>query len=134
MVKRCKILPPQSRMGALDDGERVSQINSCYLYNKYMEMVDRDSAYEFLERQRQSFEGAMQQRELAEQQEKLEAAQKRQVKSAVGRVAGTAAGTIGRELGNEVGKMIGGSFGKKLGGNVGASLGRGILSTLFKLK
>lgn len=50
MVENCKILPPQSQMGALDDGVRDSQIKGGLLYIKYDQMVDRDSAYEFLQR------------------------------------------------------------------------------------
>lgn len=50
MVERCKILPPQSLMGALDDTARDSEIKNCLLYSRYVEMVDRDSAYEFLQR------------------------------------------------------------------------------------
>lgn len=50
IVKRTKILPPQSYMGMIDDGERQRQINSCTLYMKYSETYDRDSAYEFFQR------------------------------------------------------------------------------------
>jgi len=50
VVKNCKILPPQSQMGALDDSTRDSEIKNDLLYVKYSEMIDRDSAYEFLER------------------------------------------------------------------------------------
>ena len=50
MVKRVKILPPQSQMGSLDETVRQSQIGGSLLYSKYTQVVDRDSAYEFLER------------------------------------------------------------------------------------
>lgn len=159
MVKRCSILPPQSQMGAIDDAVRKDEIVNNLLYSRYLEMVDRDSAYEFLQRKaladeenarREAEEAAaikQQEKEAAaaekqrireteaarKAQEKQAAAQERKVKTAAKSVANSAAGTIGRELGNNIGKSVGGSFGKKLGGNVGASLGRGILSTLFKL-
>lgn len=159
IVKKCNILPPQSQMGALEEEIRKSQIMGSLLYTKYAEMIDRDSAYEFLQRKALTEEenakkeaqeaaeekqrlkeeaAALKQREKEETaakkaEEKKEAAREKQVKSAASRVASSAAGTIGRELGNNIGKSIGGSFGKRLGGNVGASLGRGILSTLFKL-
>lgn len=159
MVENCKILPPQSQMGALDDAARDSHVKSGLLYIKYDQMIDRDSAYEFLQRKalsdeeaqkkaaeeaeaekaRQKEEAAAEKARLKAEEaerkaaEKAAAAKEKQVKSAVGRVASSAAGTLGRELGNEMGKQFGGTFGKKLGGNVGASLGRGLLSTLFKL-
>ena len=50
MVKRCNILPPQSQMGSIDDNLRNTQIKNNILYVKYVETVDRDSAYEFLQR------------------------------------------------------------------------------------
>lgn len=62
IVKRTKILPPQSYMGMIDDGERQRQINSCILFTKYQETYDRDSAYEFFQRlnieQQEAFEAA----------------------------------------------------------------------------
>ncbi len=50
IVKKSTILPPQSQMGALDDEIRKMQITDSLLYTKYSESVDRDSAYEFLQR------------------------------------------------------------------------------------
>ncbi len=52
IVKQTKILPPQSRMGAIEDEIRKGEINGNYLYYKYNDAVDRDSAYEFLQRMR----------------------------------------------------------------------------------
>lgn len=147
IVKKCKILPPQSQMEVLSDAERENQICENLLYSKYCQAIDRDSAYEFLQRKAleetqakakaEEEADAQKQREKEEaaalkKKEREEAAQKKRVKATVTRAASSAAGTIGRELGNEVGKTLGGSFGKRIGGNVGASLGRGILSTLFK--
>ncbi len=147
IVKKCSILPPQSRLGALSDEERGQEIKGSPLYARYVEMIDRDSAYEFLQRKALADEEAARQAELAEAEEKqrlkdeaaaekelkrLEAAKKKQMKSTAGKLASTAGGTIGREMGNVLGKSVGGRFGKRLGGNLGATLGRGIMSTLFK--
>ena len=142
IVRRAKILPPQSKMGAIDDSVRNRQINGNILYHSYVEMVDRDSAYEFLMRQREENEAAKEaaaaEAAAAKEAEKEAAAKAKEAeksKKTVGKaaktVAKTAAGTVGRELGNEFGKKVGGSLGKKVGGNVGASLFRGILDTLF---
>lgn len=159
IVKKCKVLPPQSQMGPLEDEIRKNQITGSLLYTKYFEMTDRDSAYEFLkrkaladeqeeqkaaeeaaaEKQKQKEEKEAEKLRLKEETAAKKAAEKeaeakqKQVKRAAKNVASSAGGTIGREIGNTLGKSIGGSFGKKLGGNVGASLGRGIFSTLFKL-
>ncbi len=48
VVEVAKILPPQSRMGAIDDNMRLQVIAYDSFKAKYDEMVDRDSAYEFL--------------------------------------------------------------------------------------
>lgn len=146
IVQKCDILPPQSQMGALDDGIRERQIQNNILYPKYNDYFDRDSAYEFLERMNLSNAEAAEKAKAAAAEEKQrqkdeaaarkaaerkQAAGQRAVKSAAKSVANSAAGTVGRELGNTIGKTVGGSFGKKLGGNVGAALGRGIIGTLF---
>lgn len=153
VVQQCKILPPQSLMGPIGDGDRKTEIQNSPLYGKYGTMVDRDSAYEFFQRKcKQDEQAAQEQQALvarqkeeeraakeaakeAERQAKAEereqAAAERAKKKVVGSVARTAAGTIGRELGNEIGKSVGGTFGKRLGGNLGASIGRGLLGTLF---
>lgn len=159
MVKRCKVLPPKSMMGAISDEEKLQEVKLSNLYLRYQNMVDRDSAYEFLMRKAQFDEQERLEQEQAEAdakaREKEEArlakerakeearllrerekeAEKKQkaMKSGIRSVANTAGGTIGRELGNAIGKSIGGSFGKKIGGNVGAQLGRSILGTFLKL-
>ena len=136
MVERCAILPPQSQMGAIEDEERDRHRKEDLLYSRYVEMIDRDSAYEFLQRKALAdadAEAAQKQEEAArEAAEEGEAAREKQVRSTIGKVASTAAGTVGRQILGDLGGQLGGSFGKRLGGNVGASLGRGILSTLFK--
>lgn len=155
VVEKCKILPPQSLMGPIDDASRKQITEQSMLYIRYSEMTDRDSAYELLQRKsKEDAEAAAKEKEEAEaakeaeKQRKLEEKEaekaqkaaereaeraKKKQAAAIGSIAKTATGTIGRELGNEFGKKIGGSFGKRLGGNLGASLGRGLLDTLFKL-
>ena len=158
VVKQCKILPPQSMMGALDDDTRKSEIVNNLLYTKYTQELDRESAYELLtkkvaveaeeaaeakaaveaEKLRLKEEAAAEKQRAREAEaaqkaaERKAAAQEKEVKRAVKNVARSATGTIGREIGKSIGGSVGGSFGKRLGGNVGASLGRGILNTLLK--
>ncbi|MCR4705725.1 MAG: DUF853 domain-containing protein [Lachnospiraceae bacterium] len=129
IVQKTRILPPQSALGALDDASRSQLIRSCPLFRKYMESIDRDSAYEFMQRRNIEIEEA----------KAAEEAQKPKTLSTYGRpsslgskVAKTAGSTVGRELGKAMGSAIGGSFGKTLGGNMGSTLGRGLLGSLFK--
>jgi len=143
IVKKCKVLPPQSLMGPISDEEKKKEILMNNLYLRYNNEEDRDSAFEFF--QRMAKEEALQVQAEAEQEaaekKALSDAKKRQkeedkrdkeLSKAKKRVAQSAASTIGRELGNALGKSIGGSFGKKVGGNVGASLARNILGTFLK--
>ncbi len=157
VVKRVKILPPQSYMGAIEDSTRDSVIKEDILYVRYKESVDRDSAYEFLQRvaaqdaeakeleaqqkaeakeleaQQKAEAKALEAQQKAEAKaaEKKAAARQNQTKRVAKSVASTTGGTVGREIGKQIGNTVGGSFGKTLGGNIGASLGRGILGTLF---
>ena len=158
MVQKCRILPPQSLMGPIDDGEKKQTVLMNNLYLRYQNMVDRDSAYEFLTRrseqlaaeQRQELHRLAQEKEaekqrLAEEKEAQRQAereakaaqrekekQQKAIRSGVKSVGNSIMGTVGREMGKSLGGTIGGSFGKRLGGNVGASLGRSILGTFLK--
>lgn len=68
MVERALIKPPQSYLGPVPGDIRQDVISKSDLYGKYNEILDRDSAYEMLQRQ------------LARQDE-LEAASKRQAEA-----------------------------------------------------
>ena len=155
IVQNCKVLPPQSMMGPITDDEKKREVLLSNTYLKYQNTVDRDSAYEFMQRhnmqleeaaaaeaqakadakaaEKAAKEQAKQAEKEAKEAAKAQAKKKNAIKSGVSSVAKTAGGTVGREVGNAIGSAIGGTFGKKLGGNLGASLGRNILGTLFKL-
>ena len=158
VVQRCRILPPQSMMGAISDEEKKKEYLANNLYLRYKEMYDRDSAYEFLARQneRLALEREKQQQEeaaakeaekqrIAEEKAAAKAAEKeakaaereqakkeKAIKSSIKSVGNSVMGTVGREVGKSLGGSVGGSFGKRLGGNLGASLGRSILGTFLK--
>lgn len=136
IVKRTKILPPESFMGTITESKRDSVVTGSLLYTKYINYVDNDSAYEFLTRLAADIaEQAREEKEqltLTQQKQKELAERKKTVNKVAKSVASTTGGTIGRELGKTVGNSIGGKFGKTLGGNIGSSLGRGILGSFFK--
>ena len=50
IVEKATILPPQSKMGTIDDIGRNKVINASSIVGKYEEVVERDSAYEELDR------------------------------------------------------------------------------------
>lgn len=140
MVEKTKILPPCSLMGSIDDSVRDSVIRGSSLFPRYSDYFDRDSAYEFLQRNRTLVEG-----EVPADQVPAEGAAPQGAKPKVDKnsmsyktakaaqsVAKTGAGTVGREVGKTVGNAIGGKFGKTLGGNIGSSIGRNFLGVFFK--
>jgi hypothetical protein len=50
MVQRTLIRPPSGRLGPITPEERKSKIEASPIYGKYEEAVDRDSAYEILQK------------------------------------------------------------------------------------
>lgn len=50
VVQKCRVLPPQSLMGAISDDDKKLEAVRNNLYLRYQNMIDRDSAYEFLMR------------------------------------------------------------------------------------
>ena len=76
IVEKGTVLPPQGAMGTLDEEIRKECINKDALAEKYREMFDRDSAYEFLQRQQSAAKEAEEQQkaedEAAKEQERLE--------------------------------------------------------------
>ena len=73
IVEKCTILPPQSAMGTLDDSVRKERIAKDILTPNYLDMFDRDSAYEFLQRQ-QSLAKEAEEKKQAEEKEAKEQA------------------------------------------------------------
>ena len=70
VVQRCTILPPQSQMGALDDAIRKDEMINNLLYAKYTQELDRESAYEILEKKVLAEEEAEAAEEAAKEAEK----------------------------------------------------------------
>ncbi|RRJ25852.1 DUF853 family protein [Lachnoanaerobaculum gingivalis] len=151
MVRKAKVLPPQSYLGAIDDMMRAAVISMSDLAGKYKDMVDRDSAYEFLQRlqveisQKQEEERQAEiERKEAEKQVEIErkeaekqakAAQKeaekqakeaekeeKKKKNAIKKGVAAVAGTAAGTIGRQIGKTLGKSGGK-FGSSLGGNLG-----------
>jgi hypothetical protein len=78
VVQRCRILPPQSQMGPIDDTLRDQEIKNNMLYSKYGTMIDRDSAYEFFQRKAKQDEADAQTKAEEAAKAKEEAAAKKE--------------------------------------------------------
>lgn len=68
VVRRARILPPQSLIGPISEPDRRGEIQNQVFYSKYGTTFDRDSAYEFF--QRKAKQDAREERERQEEQEK----------------------------------------------------------------
>ena len=152
IAQKTKVLPPQSRMGAVTDAEREQCIKESVLYGKYWEAEDPDSAYEILERlgleREAELAKAKEQAEIAKaeaaaaklrekeavaaekaaqrEQEKAEAAAAREAAREAAqkkRAAKQVGSTVAGTVGREVGKTVGGTIGGKFGKTLGGNLG-----------
>lgn len=70
IVKRCRILPPQSMMGPAAEEDKQKTVLIDNLYLKYKDAVETDSAYEFLNRMESQKALAMEQQRKAEKEAK----------------------------------------------------------------
>ena len=73
IVEKSTVFPPQSAMGTLDDAIRKQKIENDSLTMNYGEMFDRDSAYEFLQRQQSAAKEAEEQKKAEEEAAKEQA-------------------------------------------------------------
>lgn len=159
IVKRCTVLPPQSQMGALDDEIRKTQITGSLFYTRYAEGVDRDSAYEFLQRKnladaeaekKAAEEAEAEKLRLKEEEAEKKAAKKEEAeaekqrlkeeaaaqKAAEKKAAAqkkkvkSAAKSVANSAGGTIGREIGNAIGKTLGGSFGKKLGGNVGASL----
>ena len=120
VVERAFILPPQSRMGPADEATVKTRITADEFDLKYRREVDRESAYEILQRANEEL-AAQQQQEAeeaaavkqAEKEEKAAAKQAKKTQSAVSKTAqkaaNSAASSVARSVStNLVNSVVGG--------------------------
>ncbi len=84
VVEKATILPPQSKMGVVDDITRNKVINSSSLVGKYEETVERDSAFEELDKKiKAQVEAEESERKAIEEAKELEKAAKQAEKDRI---------------------------------------------------
>jgi uncharacterized protein len=137
MVEKTLIRPPSSRLGPMTDAERRGLIQNSPIAGHYDTMVDRESAYEVL--QKRSAESAATQEEA-----KGEPGAELPTGGGVGSILGSIFGTnkkrgerftptqrvareVTRTVTNRVAGQIAASVGKSVGGSVGGSIGRAVV-------
>jgi len=103
IVQRAFILPPRSNMGVAAPDVIAAMTRNSMLYSKYAQVVDRESAYEILERRKKAM--ALQPTQAAPTKQ---AAQPRQAaapakkNTALDRAVNSAMGQVGRDLGRSL--------------------------------
>lgn len=111
MVERVFIVPPQSKIGGITPEERQQQIKSDMVFGTYERMIDRDSAFEILQRRMQQ-QPIPQPEEPARKKEGSGSA----MTDILGKFAKTAGTTVTRTISSEIGRqlirgLLGGIFG-----------------------
>jgi len=125
IVEKARIVPPQSQIGPILPEERNQMIRSSVIYGVYEKQVDRESAFEILQKKfaREDAEekAAADQKEMMKQQK-----QQKPVPGSAGDIFGDMAKMAGRSLsrqfGNEIGRtLVRGVLGSFLAGAFGST-------------
>ena len=98
IVERATVLPPQSKIGVIDDLSRNKIINSCELLSKYFEDQDDDSAFEKIN----NINEIKRQEEEKKEQERLELLKQKEEEKKKKEEEKAKKNTIGYKLGKKV--------------------------------
>lgn len=121
-VEKAWIMPPASMFGTITALERNTIINGSTLYHKYQEMIDRDSAFEMLQRkveerdaeaQRETEKLAREKQYSEEARREKTSARKKQPDTIVEKIAKSAISSFSSQIGRSIARGILGSIMKK---------------------
>ncbi len=130
VVERTLIRPPSSQLGPIDSATRAQIMQASDMAAKYNTALDRDSAFEMLEKRA---EAAAKEAEDAEKAEAALEEKEREFKSARRYGGGRSTGGSARKSGGSgFGDAIASVVVKELKGTTGRRIVRGILGGLFK--
>ncbi|MBQ6205241.1 MAG: DUF853 family protein [Prevotella sp.] len=109
IVERAKILFPLSQIGAVTEGQRLDIIKQSRIYGKYDTMVDRESAYEILQKENEQALQKAEAEKAAAEAEKAEKGKKEKPgmfskvsKAIMTAITGTLATILGTWVSNKV--------------------------------
>ncbi len=129
MVQRCKIMCPQSSMGAISDDRRRAEIQASDLYGKYENAIDRQSAYEDIMAAKEQEQQDEQQQ--VENKKTTSSGTGRQKKSAIEKGLNSGMSSVTRQVsGNIVRSLTGGKT--KSAKSIAQQAGTSILSTVLR--
>lgn len=120
IVERAYVMPPRSFLGVAEENLRQRLIAISPLYEKYAKVIDRESAYEILQKRAQEAEAAEEEESLQEEIRRnagqgssnrtSRRSSGRQQKSAVEKVVDSALSTFGRTIASGIARGILGSI------------------------
>jgi DNA helicase HerA-like ATPase len=119
MVEMAKIVPPQGQIGPITPAERADIIKNSVINGVYEKQIDRESAYEVLQKKFEKEE-----EEKHEQDELLQKAKEEKLKQAANKSSG--GGMMG-----DLAKTMGRTITRQVGNEIGRKLVRGLLGTLL---
>ena len=124
MVERTLMAPPRSQFGPIDEKKRAELISRSPLKSAYEQTVDRESAYEMLQKREE--EMARQRQLAAEEEARIQEEQKRRKQDE------KAQSPSGRSSGNRqsVGEALAKSIARTIGSTLGRQIVRGILGSI----
>ena len=113
VVERSFIVPPHSKLGPISDAERSQVLKMSFVYGRYENMIDRESAYELLKKRAE--QTAAEYAKVAEQkaEEKASRPRGRQPDTIMQTVAKSAVRTVGTAI---AGQLVRGLLGSLFGG------------------
>ena len=132
VVERTLIRPPSSQVGPVTAAQRSTLIRTSDLFGKYETPLDRDSAYEALQRiaeeaAKEAEAAAAAEAQAAEEEREFKAARRYQPGS-----GSTRRSTSSRREPDSLGEAFGQAVLKELKGTTGKRIVRGILGSLFR--
>jgi hypothetical protein len=107
MVERTLIRPPSGRMGPISPDERQALMKNSPVFGTYEEAVDRESAYELLQKKADQRAAAEAEANEAKAAARAAKSAPRERESATDRFVKNVAGSVGRQLGSSVARSIG---------------------------
>lgn len=129
MVEMAKIVPPQSQIGPITPDERAGIIRSSVINGVYEKHVDRESAFEILEKR-----FAQEDAEKLEQEELQKKAKEHRFKKAAGTSSGGIAGDLAKTMGRTISRQVGNEIGRTIVRGVLGTLLTGALGAILKKK
>ena len=134
IAERTLIRPPASQLGPIDDALRAALIAGSPLRGKYDTAVDRESAFEIL--QKKAADAARAAAEAERRDQEAEAAETREFQAARrysgSRVSRSTSTRSRSSRSDSVGEAFAKSFARQMGTQTGRALVRGVLGGLFR--